>query len=234
MDAFRRGCWGGGATQRIARARSAVTLEPIITQRQPIRRDEQVARHRGDGHPHRLSRLQQRGGAATVGRFDRLGEHSMTDGPLSADTEPDQRAAEEEDLEARRRARDERAERVQQHRGREDVALAEAIRERARDDPADARRAEGHAEHPRFARLGEVKRVSDRLFEEADQDQVVEVERPAEECEGKQPGRERAGHDGMVVASVHARNVDAMRHRRAHSLAGRRSVARVPNSAGND
>ena len=82
--------------------------------------------------------------------------------------------------------------RVHQDGRRQHRALSEAIRERPADDSSEPRRAQRDAEHPRLLRLGKPEIFSDRPLDEAEEHQVVKVERPPEEGEREQLKRKRA------------------------------------------
>jgi hypothetical protein len=169
----------------------AVALDAIRTARQPtkgmIRNPAAAARATPTG-------LQQRRCASAEAALDRLGHHAVTDGPLAADAQANQAAAEQKHPGVGRDAADQRAERVHEDRDGQERALAIAVGQHAGQDAADARGRERDAAQPRLSQVRDVQVGRDDFLDEAVQREVVEVEGPTEKRKQEKPEREGARH----------------------------------------
>ena len=195
-----------------ANARSAVTLEPIITARQPTRGSDEVPDDRRErdadaARPPGAPPTRARDAPARPPRRasrDRWPTRRRRRARRARD-----RATKTRDVGAR--PHDERAERVEEDRRREHRRACRRDRRarprRCRRSPT--RRARRRASTPRS--VGErCEIVRDRLLHEAEEDEIVEVERPAEEGE-EVDAPDRGAGTGAIAAAVAAarRSLDA-------------------------
>ena len=113
----------------------------------------------------------------------RLAHERVRHGPFAADADAGDGARDEERPESGRESREQRADAVDQNRDHQQRLAAEAVRERAAEHAADRRERERRAEQHGNVVLGEreVRGERRRGDQEAQEQQVVEVEDPADE-----------------------------------------------------
>ena len=148
-----------------------------------------VRQRRGSRRPPRARRRAARPPGAprpapAARRRDRLGQHPVPDGPLAADAEPDDRAPERRTTaDARREAAHERAERVEEHRRtRASCACRRGRRARRATMPPRPDVPSATPSSHASSVGGEVQVAATGVLTKPEEDEVVEVERPAEEA----------------------------------------------------
>ena len=150
-------------------------------------RRQHVAHHRGEEARERRAALQVRAVAPAHVRRHRLADQRVRHRPFAADADAGDRARDEQRPEADRHPGRERADAVDQDGHHQQRLAAEAIGHRAADEAADRgkgeRRAEQHADLA--ARQREILDQRRRRNQKAEEQQIVEVEDPADEGEAR-------------------------------------------------